>query len=86
MYIRYKAVEVISYMTLNDNRRLFWLNRSSLIVGLISAFGTSLVANFQVRQFNYIRLFLYYILPNYAHSKVHLGMFSLIVYENSMTV
>ncbi|BFZ04127.1 hypothetical protein BsWGS_07166 [Bradybaena similaris] len=47
MYIRYKAVEAISHMTLNDSRRLYWLNRSSLFVGLISALGTTLVANFQ---------------------------------------
>jgi hypothetical protein len=47
MCIRYKAVEAISHITLNDNRRLHRLNKGSLCVGLISAFGTTVVANFQ---------------------------------------
>uniref|UniRef100_A0A0B7AE25 CWH43-like N-terminal domain-containing protein n=1 Tax=Arion vulgaris TaxID=1028688 RepID=A0A0B7AE25_9EUPU len=47
MYIRYKAVQAISHTTLSDDRKLNWLNKISLFLGLVSAFGTSIVANFQ---------------------------------------
>ncbi|CAG5125742.1 unnamed protein product [Candidula unifasciata] len=47
MYIRFKAVEAIAHNALYDDRKMCRLNKVALVVGLVSAFGTSVVANFQ---------------------------------------
>ncbi|BFZ15846.1 hypothetical protein BsWGS_18885 [Bradybaena similaris] len=47
IYIRYKAVQAIAHSTLHDDHKMCRLNKSTLVLGIISAFGTSMVANFQ---------------------------------------
>lgn len=44
MYVRYKLV---SQICIGENRKLVYLNRAGLVVGILSSLGLSMVANFQ---------------------------------------
>ena len=46
MYVRYR--QVAEYLTTNNSVHSPRVNKASLVIGLLAAFGMTLVANFQV--------------------------------------